>query len=345
MSQTDEQDELISFTRGDFIFHEGERGGDLFIIERGEVEIIQLHDGQEVKLSEMKVGEILGVMTCLNDDPRMASARAKTGVKARKIPHARIKDQMAKMPLWLNVVLKEFSIRLSQMNKSYSQSTVKLKQLEKSQLSSIYTAMQMTSAIPTLSKYIERRIGDETFVVMEDLFSILEQTLCQSKSDLDKIFNAMLASGLAKVEINSDTKSIVLNQASIKSIFGFHQFLRDSQNGKAKRIANVRLSNKESRIMMALCKLAKSLYANANENCELAFETIKEHFKSKAGVELDPAVIEIAYEYKMIKKDGSGDDASISFVPNKLERMVRCLEAMRRLRIIDEGGEEDRLAV
>lgn len=340
MAHSDDHGELRSYSRGDYIFREGERGGDLYIIEKGEVEILRLHAGQEVQLAEMKAGEILGVMTCLNDEPRMASARAKTGVKVRKIPHLRIKEQMASMPQWLNVVLKEYSIRLSQMNDSYSQSTVAIKNLEKNQLSAIYTAIQMTSAIPNLAKYVARRVGDETFVVMEDMFSVMELVLCQSKVDLDRIFNALLAAGLAKVEINQDTKSIILHPTSLKSIYAFHQFLKDVQSGKLKRLVKLRMSNKESRVLMALCKLAKSLYANPTEQCELSYDTIRESFKRTPGMEMDQSMLDMVQEYKLMKVVGTGEDSSITFVPAKLERIVRCLEALRRLRMIDEG--EDR---
>src|SRR5690606_30589350 len=104
------------YSPGEIIFQKGEIGGDLLLIEKGSVEIFTHQNHQEVVLTEMKEGEIIGVMTCLTAEPRMASARAKTEAILKKVPHASIKKVLNGLPKWMAIVLKEFTIRLSEMN-------------------------------------------------------------------------------------------------------------------------------------------------------------------------------------------------------------------------------------
>jgi D-lactate dehydrogenase len=69
---------LIHFSQGDLICREGETGDRMFIIARGEVEVLKSGDEDtEVKIATLKPGEVAGIMSLFEEDVRSASLRAK----------------------------------------------------------------------------------------------------------------------------------------------------------------------------------------------------------------------------------------------------------------------------
>ncbi len=73
-----------SFPMNGFIFREHETAHEVFIVKSGTVEIIKTFDedgqkAQEVVLGTLEVGAMFGEMALIDDETRMASARAKDG--------------------------------------------------------------------------------------------------------------------------------------------------------------------------------------------------------------------------------------------------------------------------
>lgn len=61
---------------GDRLFSEGDSGDMAFIIESGDVEIFRTEQGKEIQLGVVGAGSIIGEMALIDDEPRMATARA-----------------------------------------------------------------------------------------------------------------------------------------------------------------------------------------------------------------------------------------------------------------------------
>jgi len=62
------------YRKGEILFVEGEIGEELFVIQKGSVEIAKIVDNKTVLLAELKPGDIFGEMALLEDKPRNASA-------------------------------------------------------------------------------------------------------------------------------------------------------------------------------------------------------------------------------------------------------------------------------
>ena len=69
------------FHAGDVLFHEGELGEEMYVIQSGSVEITKRTGAVEVPIATLGRGEFLGEMAILNDKPRTATARAQDDVK------------------------------------------------------------------------------------------------------------------------------------------------------------------------------------------------------------------------------------------------------------------------
>lgn len=68
----DEAKLLLTFQTGATIFEEGDLGAEMYVVQRGEVEIVR----QDKRLALLKAGDFFGEMALLEGLPRSASARA-----------------------------------------------------------------------------------------------------------------------------------------------------------------------------------------------------------------------------------------------------------------------------
>ncbi len=67
----------MTIAAGDYIFREGDAGSEMYLIESGAIEILRQHRGPE-PIAVLQSGDFFGEMAVLEDQPRFASARAKT---------------------------------------------------------------------------------------------------------------------------------------------------------------------------------------------------------------------------------------------------------------------------
>ncbi len=58
------------------VFHEGDHGEEMFVIQSGRIRITKAFGGEERVLAELGPGEFFGEMAILNNEPRNATARA-----------------------------------------------------------------------------------------------------------------------------------------------------------------------------------------------------------------------------------------------------------------------------
>lgn len=68
-----------TFKADEYIFYEGEKGSEMFLVLSGKIEILKNSiDGSQIKLAEIKPGNFFGEMSVLDDQPRSATAIAAT---------------------------------------------------------------------------------------------------------------------------------------------------------------------------------------------------------------------------------------------------------------------------
>lgn len=123
--------QTIRFAPGELIFKEGDKGEFIFLIERGSVEIFIGEGTGVVILTEMGPTEMVGVMSAVTGQPRLASARAKTEVISKRIPSQAISDQVKELPNWVKAVFKDYHARLNNVNKLFHEQSRELRRLNK----------------------------------------------------------------------------------------------------------------------------------------------------------------------------------------------------------------------
>ncbi|MDQ3232196.1 MAG: cyclic nucleotide-binding domain-containing protein, partial [Pseudobdellovibrionaceae bacterium] len=89
-----------TFPAGAVIFHEGDPGGDIYIIKSGEVKVYQVRGGSEILLAQLGQGELLGAMTATTGTPRTASVKALTETVVTMIGSKDMEKLLKDIPPW-----------------------------------------------------------------------------------------------------------------------------------------------------------------------------------------------------------------------------------------------------
>ncbi|MEA2604303.1 MAG: hypothetical protein QOF89_5295 [Acidobacteriota bacterium] len=75
----------LEFKAGEYVFREGDLGLEMYIINEGNVEILNHVGDEEQVLAVLEKGDFFGEMSVLEDLPRAASARAATDIRLLQI--------------------------------------------------------------------------------------------------------------------------------------------------------------------------------------------------------------------------------------------------------------------
>ncbi len=116
----DSQQNRQSFQPDSIIFNEGESGNCAFIIEKGEVDLFILVNGQPALINTLHEGQIFGEMALLDDDLRCATAKTTKNTELLIIPRdsfqEKIKSSDEFVRLMLNVTLQRYREMRARLN-------------------------------------------------------------------------------------------------------------------------------------------------------------------------------------------------------------------------------------
>ncbi|WP_257387107.1 cyclic nucleotide-binding domain-containing protein, partial [Tahibacter caeni] len=77
----------VDIPAGQYLFREGDAGAEMYIVESGSIAILRSARGNE-PLAVLEPGDFLGEMAVLEDQPRFASALARTDARLLRIERA-----------------------------------------------------------------------------------------------------------------------------------------------------------------------------------------------------------------------------------------------------------------
>ena len=144
---------IFKFEHGDVLFKQNDPGGDLYLIESGTVEIFTEKDDVQVILSEMNSGEIIGLLTCLDNRPRTASARAKGRVRVKKVPSEKIQKTIEELPKFVQIILKEFTNRIQGNMALLTEQGKTLENAKNERVDMVYLGKIVTATAARLAPY------------------------------------------------------------------------------------------------------------------------------------------------------------------------------------------------
>ena len=105
--------EATSFAAGQFIFKAGDPGETMYIINEGEVDIL---DGSGATLETAGPGSIVGELALIDDEPRSATVVAKTDCRLVAVDRRRFEYMVQETPFFGLAVMKVLADRLRHTN-------------------------------------------------------------------------------------------------------------------------------------------------------------------------------------------------------------------------------------
>ncbi len=119
-----------TFSAGQEIFKEGDRGDGVYVVRDGVVEIAGRLDGiTRLVFSQVGPGDVFGEMAVSEDKPRSAGAVAKADVSVYFIPRADMLALIERSPALALALLREVSSRLREFNRQYLREVLQAERL------------------------------------------------------------------------------------------------------------------------------------------------------------------------------------------------------------------------
>ncbi|MFK7823306.1 MAG: cyclic nucleotide-binding domain-containing protein [Oligoflexales bacterium] len=126
-------DQDITIGAGQTLFRQGEKGGDLYFIKAGEVELSVRDEetGKEAIVAICGPKSVIGTMSFLEDEPRSASAKVKSEIKCTKISQLQRDRMMKTIPNWFRILVKDLSGNIRRTNKIFIKLNAEIDLLKK----------------------------------------------------------------------------------------------------------------------------------------------------------------------------------------------------------------------
>lgn len=329
----------ITLRPGELLFNKGDPGGDLYFIEQGSLEIFVYQDGRPVVYTEMGEGEIVGVLTCLTGEPRMASARAKTDLLCKRVPYRNIEQALYRLPRWFRVVIKEYANRLEEMNRRYAELDLQRQDLEENQISHRYTAGQLVAALVELAPLYRQSVeGQAGAVDWEKVLAAAGRVLNQPWSVVQALAKALRDAGVLRLSPEPRSRRELLQEEDLQRLVFFNNLLACRRNARHRALLKAGFKKRELKLLLALAALARQQGAAAREEVSLEMGRLWGAINTVPGMDFGEADLTRALEAGLLSRQGVGEAAVLRLVPGRLAEYAVSLEAWRRLGVLDRAG-------
>ena len=325
------KDTVLEVNNGDRLFSQGDPGGDLLFIEAGTIEIFITKNDQDVVLAQMGAGEVIGVMTFLTRDTRLASARAITSARIKKISSTQITRTVAAFPKWLNIVLKEFVGRIQEMNRLYSETLISLKKARETQITPLFIGTQIAASLPVISKYTKTAFGAVDGVLLADASSTLQTLLNQPKEVIESILAIFMETDLLPVIADGERKRKIIPISSIERASEFTNFVRESGKGQTRKIMRSGISDREVLQLQSLLKYVDHRKIPFDKKVDLATFDLTRDLQEVSQVAFEFDLLQRPHKIGLVVVKGEVHNGQVSFIPADLSRTLALVFSLTRL--------------
>lgn len=338
VSGKDKEELIETFAKGEILFVEGSPGGDLYFIQQGQVEIFTTKDHQEVVLAHMGAGEVIGVLTCMTNEPRLAGARAKIETVCKKVKHENIARLMKEMPPWLRTVLKEYGNRLSNMNKLYGETTTKLERMKTAPASLFYTTAQLCNLTQACTKFIAKNVDNKSVIIVDELLDHASEYLGRPRNELKSIMDIIIENGMVKIQIEQDRKRQYFALENVPQLKIFSDFILNSSRGMNRKILQTQFAIKEGKILAALFLFAKKTDANLKTEIKVKISDLETGMEKSTGTKFSLEPLGNALKIQLLAVENAPDGDKLVFNPADVANALSFQAAYRTLEKMTEAA-------
>lgn len=115
---------VIKLESNKSLFSEGDLGKELYILESGKLKVTHGEGAEEVELSQLEAGAIVGEMSLFDGQPRSANVIALEPSIIKVIPQAAFNKMMGLLPVWLKAIINIVVARIREANHRLDSNTI-----------------------------------------------------------------------------------------------------------------------------------------------------------------------------------------------------------------------------
>lgn len=325
---------IKTFEPGEIIFNEGDACDSLYIIKVGSVEIFKQKADREIVLNEQKAGEVIGLLTFFTNGRRLASARAKTPVEGVLIykGSGSEADSIANLPQWVQIVLKDFTVRLDQMNERFISSAIEVEEIKSKLQDPLFISIQVANCVSEWAQAQAVKGPDGSPVLLyENLKTALSRCLEYDMSTLDRVFAIFDSSDLLKIEKAKESQKSYISLQTAQNLAWYPQFFR-SAPAENKRLFKSPLSEAQAAVLLALCDYVEKTGGRLDQMYQVEVSLIASCLENLVGIAYEPSAIEAARIMGLIELEETPQLRRLKFHPEDLRRSLQIIDIVKRLR-------------
>jgi len=303
------------------------------MIKEGSVEIYKDTLHGEVILTVQNPGEVVGILTFFNHGRRLASARARSHVEGQLIERKDGLDPLAKLPKWVQIVLKEFSLRLQQINDQFAKALQEKNDLLERVLDPVMMSMQLADSLAELGRFKAKKFPDgREFLILEEMMGLIEGCLGYERPSLNRILDIFKNTGLIKVEIEPDHGKEVLALTGALRLKWYSEFVRSTRSGKNRRLLQANIPFKQRKMLFALRDFVQKTGGDVNKSFSILLIDLADKFETVTKISLDQATIENAQKLGLVELNGVAEKVTLTLHPTNLARTLIAINTLKRLK-------------
>lgn len=321
-----------SYAPGETIFQQGEVGNALFVIREGQVEIVKKTEAGEIFLVIQNPGEIVGLLTFFNSGNRLASARARTPVEGQMIRREPGKDPLANLPGWIQMVLKDFTLRLEQSNEQIGKLDSERAALQEKVPTRLGKSIQIADTISEIyTLFVKKVDGGREIINVEPILEMVDKCLGYG-SEVRAIFDVFQNLGMVKVELHPDTGKEMMAVSNIPRFKWYAEFVRSAKSGKNKKLIQTEVPFKYRKSIFGLRDYVQKTGGDIQKLATVDQAKLLTDFEKHTGVKPEVAAFDLAAKLGMLEMKRSGNDVKLVFNATLLVRTLIAMNVAKRLR-------------
>lgn len=330
----DKKADVRSFKTGDILFKEGDPGGELWIIKKGDVEIFRERSGRSFSLGTLTKGELLGTMTALNGAPRSASVRAKSDVEVSVVGVEQMQKLLGSVPSWANSFIKDLVARVHYANDLHIESELAA---QNGLSGPIDLALRATTMLSGMADLIAIDVGGDMAVPLEVAVDRLSMML-GFKEDLRKILQVLINNGQLLKSGHDLPPRFVTMQSALELRLFSDAIVKAQAVQTTAGVFTLPLAQGQRKMLGELVRLGLARSSGKNETVLFPLKEIEDEFrKNKLGlVDLDG--LQRAALLGYLTLDKQSEVPTVTLDPTWLDYGLRALEAMSQI-LTQVGGQ------
>jgi len=168
--------DTLHLQTGEYLFKQGERGGDMFIIQDGQVRVFKTEAGIDIELDTISKGSFVGEVSALDGGQRSASVVALQPTELVRVDKAKFDSIRDKMPDWFQKIAVILVQRLREVDKRIDLSTAHIPLQQVAGVVALVASDHTDSEpIKFERKLLERELSDLLCISFQDIDSYIQQ--------------------------------------------------------------------------------------------------------------------------------------------------------------------------